>query len=44
SMRLGNCLLKRSLGASQDLETEMCDEDRKARDSGAVKQIVSIKC
>ncbi|MDI3517603.1 MAG: hypothetical protein PWP09_1669, partial [Thermotogota bacterium] len=27
----GNCLLKRSLGAPQDLETEMCDEGRKGR-------------
>ncbi|HCZ05851.1 MAG TPA: hypothetical protein DHV12_01735, partial [Thermotogae bacterium] len=44
SMWLGNCLLKLSLGASQDLETEMCDKDRRARDSRAVKQIVSIKC
>ncbi len=29
SMRLGNCLRKRSLGASQDLETEMCDWEGK---------------
>ncbi len=32
SVRLGNYLCKRSLGASQDLETEMCDEGRKAEE------------
>ncbi|HCZ06726.1 MAG TPA: hypothetical protein DHV12_06305 [Thermotogae bacterium] len=31
SMQFGNCLLKRSLGASQDLETEMCDKVGKRR-------------
>ncbi|HCZ06438.1 MAG TPA: hypothetical protein DHV12_04790 [Thermotogae bacterium] len=29
SVWLGNCLRKRSLGASQDLETEMCDGKEK---------------
>ncbi|MDI3517370.1 MAG: hypothetical protein PWP09_1436, partial [Thermotogota bacterium] len=33
SMRLGNCLHKRSLGASQDLETEMCDKGKKTKNT-----------
>ncbi|MDI3517682.1 MAG: hypothetical protein PWP09_1748, partial [Thermotogota bacterium] len=40
SMWLGNCLHKRSLGASQDSETEMCDEDRKAKERSAFVKVV----
>ncbi|MDI3517100.1 MAG: hypothetical protein PWP09_1166 [Thermotogota bacterium] len=32
SVWIVNCLCKRSPGASQDLETEMCDEGRKAEE------------
>ncbi|MDK2865238.1 MAG: hypothetical protein PWP37_1430, partial [Thermotogota bacterium] len=40
SVRLGNCLNKRSLGASQDLETEMCDKGRKAEKRSALVKVV----
>ncbi|MDI3517512.1 MAG: hypothetical protein PWP09_1578, partial [Thermotogota bacterium] len=40
SMRLGNYLHKRSLGASQDLETEMCDKGRKAEKRSALVKVV----
>ncbi|MDK2865467.1 MAG: hypothetical protein PWP37_1659, partial [Thermotogota bacterium] len=37
---LGNCLRKRSLGASQDLETEMCDKGRKAEKRSVLVKVV----
>ncbi|MDI3517840.1 MAG: hypothetical protein PWP09_1906, partial [Thermotogota bacterium] len=44
SMWLGNCLRKRSLGASQDLETEMCDKGRKAEKTLSAREGRVITC
>ncbi|MDI3517794.1 MAG: hypothetical protein PWP09_1860, partial [Thermotogota bacterium] len=44
SMRLGNCLRKRSLGVSQDLETKMCDEEGKRQKTLSAREGRVITC
>ncbi len=43
-MRLGNFLRKRSLGASQDLETKMCDWEGKSKKTLSAREGRVITC